>query len=68
MGRISVLILIFHNPVQSYLTPKIDFMVGSSAYSSLIAYPFSIAIPALIYELGVKPNPLVSALFGMKEK
>jgi len=68
LGRISVLILIFHNPVQSYLTPKIDFMLGSSLYSPLLAFPFSIAIPALIYELGVKPNPLVSALFGMKEK
>jgi polysaccharide biosynthesis protein PslL len=68
MGRISVLILIFHNPVQSYLTSKIDFVIGGSIYSPLITYPFSIAIPVLIYELGVKPNSIVSGLFGMKEK
>lgn len=66
LGRISILILIFHIPVQSYLTPKIDFLLGGSIYSPLIAYPFSIAIPALIYELGVKPNPVVSAWFGLK--
>jgi len=66
MGRISVLILIFHNPVQSYLTPKIDYMLNGSLYSPLLAYPFSIAVPALIYELGVKPNPLVAKLFGIK--
>lgn len=66
MGRISVLILIFHNPVQSYLTPKIDLLLGTGLYTPLIVYPFSIAVPALIYELGVKPNPVVSRLFGMK--
>lgn len=65
-GRISVVILVFHNPVQSYLTPKIALLLGGSVYSPLLAYPFSIAVPVLIYELGIKPNPLVSRLFGMK--
>jgi len=66
MGRISVLILIFHNPVQSYLTPKLDYVLNTGIYTPLIVYPFSIAVPALIYELGVKPNPIVTKLFGMK--
>lgn len=68
MGRISVLILIFHNPVQSYLTPKLDYVLHTGIYTPLIVYPFSIAVPALIYELGVRPNPVVTKLFGMKEK
>lgn len=67
MGRISVLILIFHNAVQSYLTPKLDYLLNTGIYTPLLVYPFSIAVPTLIYELGVKPNPIVTKLFGMKE-
>lgn len=66
LGRISVLILIFHNPVQSYLTPKIDLLLGGNIYSPLIAFPFAIAIPILIYELGVRHNPPIAAWFGLK--
>lgn len=65
-GRISVLILIFHNPVQSYLTGKLDWLIGGSIYSPLLVYPFAVMVPILIYEIGVKPNPLVTRLFGMK--
>ncbi len=68
LGRISVVILIFHNPVQSYLTPKIDQLLGGNPYSPLIAYPFAILAPVIIYELFIKPNPLVSSLFGLAEK
>ncbi|MCX7755372.1 MAG: acyltransferase family protein [Anaerolineales bacterium] len=66
MGRISVLILIFHNAVQSYLTPKLDYLFGTGIYTPLLVYPFSILVPVIIYELGVKPNPVVTKLFGMK--
>ncbi|PKN94355.1 MAG: hypothetical protein CVU44_04525 [Chloroflexi bacterium HGW-Chloroflexi-6] len=66
MGRISVLILIFHNPVQSYLTGKLDWLIGGSLYTPLLVYPFAVLVPVLIYEIGVKPNPLVMRLFGMK--
>jgi polysaccharide biosynthesis protein PslL len=66
MGRISVIILIFHNPVQSYLTGKVDGLLGLGVYAPLVVYPFSILIPVLIYEIGIRPNPLVSRLFGLK--
>lgn len=66
MGRVSILILIFHNPVQSYLTGKLDALIGGSLYTPLLVYPFAVLVPVLIYEIGVKPNPLVSRLFGMK--
>jgi polysaccharide biosynthesis protein PslL len=66
MGRISVLILIFHNPVQSYLTGKLDLLIGGNLYTPLLVYPFAVLVPVLIYEIGVKPNPLTTRLFGMK--
>ncbi|PWH15101.1 MAG: hypothetical protein DDG60_06620 [Anaerolineae bacterium] len=67
IGRISVLILIFHNAVQSYLTPKFDYLFGTGIYTPLIVYPFSILVPVIIYELGVKPNPVVTRWFGLKQ-
>ncbi len=66
MGRISIVILIFHNPVQSYLTSKIDLLIGGSPYTPLLVYPFAVLVPVLLYEVGIRPNPLVSGLFGIK--
>jgi polysaccharide biosynthesis protein PslL len=68
LGRISIIILIFHNPVQSYLTPKIDQLLGGNPYSPLVAYPFAVLVPIVIYELAVRFNPRVSALFGLADK
>jgi fucose 4-O-acetylase-like acetyltransferase len=67
-GRISIIILIFHNPVQSYLTGKIEFILGESIYTPLFVYPFAVGAPVLIYELGIKHNPVVSKLFGLKSQ
>jgi hypothetical protein len=52
--------------VQSYLTGKLDWLIGGSIYTPLLVYPFAVLVPVLIYEIGVKPNPLVTRLFGMK--
>jgi hypothetical protein len=68
LGRISVIILIFHNPVQSYLTPKIDQLLGGNPYSPLLAYPLAVLVPVIIYELGIRQNPIAASLFGLAEK
>lgn len=66
MGRISVLILIFHNPVQSYLTGKLAWLIGEGPFTLVLVDVFAVLVPVLIYEIGVRPNPLVTRLFGMK--
>jgi hypothetical protein len=66
MGRISVLILIFHNPVQSYLTGKLAWLIGEGSHTLMLVDVFAVLVPVIIYEIGVRPNPLVSRLFGMK--
>jgi fucose 4-O-acetylase-like acetyltransferase len=45
MGRISVLILIFHNPVQSYLTGKLDWLIGSLGFSVKSAAFWGMSVP-----------------------
>jgi polysaccharide biosynthesis protein PslL len=66
MGRISVLILIFHNPVQSYLTGKLGWLIGEGAFTLVLVDFFAVLVPVIIYEIGVRPNPLVTKLFGMQ--
>jgi len=68
MGRISILILIFHNAVQSYLTGKLAWLIGEGALTFILVDIFSVLVPVTIYEIGVRPNPLVTRLFGMKNQ
>lgn len=67
MGRISVIILIFHNPVQSYLTPKLDALLGAHPLNALLAYPFSILVPVILAEVFLRPNRLLAPLYGLKD-
>ncbi|NCP86105.1 MAG: hypothetical protein CO094_03345 [Anaerolineae bacterium CG_4_9_14_3_um_filter_57_17] len=68
MGRISIILLIFHNPVQSYLTPKFDAMFGVHPLNALLAYPFAILVPVIIAEVFIRPNPLLAKIYGVKSK
>lgn len=68
LGRISVVILIFHNPVQSYLTPKIDALIGLHPFNPLLAFPFAVLAPVIIYEVFIRQNALTSSLYGLKSK
>jgi fucose 4-O-acetylase-like acetyltransferase len=68
LGRVSIVILIFHNPVQSYLTPKIDALLGGSVYSPLLAYPFALLAPVILVELFIRRNELLAGIYGLKEE
>lgn len=67
LGRISVVILIFHNPVQSYLTPKIDALIGVQPFNPLLAYPFAVLVPIIIYEIFIRHNSLLAGWYGLKK-
>jgi len=67
-GRISVIILIFHNPVQSYLTPKLDALLGSHPLNALLAYPFAILVPVILAEIFIRPNRLLAKIYGVADE
>lgn len=64
-GKISLIIFIFHFPVQMHLGRKLASMLGDSIYGYLIAFPFALLIPVFVYQVFIQPNPTLLWLFGM---
>jgi polysaccharide biosynthesis protein PslL len=64
-GKISLIVLIFHSPVQFHLGRKLAAMMGDSIYGYLIAFPFALLIPVFVYIVFIRPNPILLWLFGM---
>jgi len=64
-GKISLIVLIFHFPVQLYFGRKLADMLGGSIYGYLIAFPFAILIPIFVYIVFIQPNNILLWLFGM---
>ena len=67
-GMASLIILIFHTPIQSYLTKKMVALIGSSTYVPLMVFPFAVLVPLLLYALFIRPNPALAWLYGMHDK
>jgi fucose 4-O-acetylase-like acetyltransferase len=64
-GKISLIVLIFHLPVQFHLGRKLASMMGDSIYGYLIAFPLALLIPIFVYIVFIQPNPILLWLFGM---
>lgn len=66
LGAASLVILIFHNPVQYILGEKLAAMFGPAWANPLVTFPFAIGIPLLLYSVVIRPNPLLSWWYGVK--
>lgn len=65
-GRISLIILIFHVPIQDFWGKKILAVTGNLSLSIWIAFAMGVGGSALIYELFIRYNPVASWWFGRK--
>ncbi|GJQ52462.1 MAG: hypothetical protein HKUEN02_13090 [Anaerolineaceae bacterium] len=65
-GRISLIILIFHVPIQDFWGKKILAVTGNLPLSIWIAFAMGVGGSALIYELFIRYNPVASWWFGRK--
>jgi len=63
-GRISIMILIFHVPIQDYWGQKILAVTNSVPLSIWGGFVMGVAGSVLIYELFIKANPIASWWFG----
>lgn len=63
-GRISLVILIFHVPIQETLFGKYERLGLSIDVSIALAFLSGVLIPALIYELAIHHNPRLRPWFG----
>ena len=63
-GRISLVILIFHVPIQESMFDKFTRLGIPTDPSILLAFLSGVLIPALIYELAIHHNPRLRPWFG----
>ncbi|MEO8354988.1 MAG: acyltransferase family protein [Chloroflexota bacterium] len=63
-GKISLILLIFHVPIQDFWGQKILSATGNAPLSIWLGFFMGVLGPALIYELFIKSNPVASFWFG----
>jgi fucose 4-O-acetylase-like acetyltransferase len=63
-GKISLILLIFHVPIQDFWGQKILQVTGNIPLSIWLAFLMGVAGPVLLYELFIKANPVASFWFG----
>jgi len=66
LGQISLIILLFHVPIQDVWGQKILAMTGSIPLSIAIGFFMGVAGSVFIYELFIRFNPVASFWFGRK--
>jgi len=64
-GKISLIVFIFHFPVQIHFGRKLASMMGDSIYGYLLAFPLAVLIPIFVYIVFIQPNQLLLWLFGL---
>jgi fucose 4-O-acetylase-like acetyltransferase len=63
-GRISLIILILHGPIQDFWGQKLMVVTGNLTLSYWLAFVMGVAGPVLLYELFVRSNPVASFWLG----
>ena len=63
-GQISLMILVFHVPIQDFWAQKVLAVTGNTPFSIWTGFIMGVAGSVLIYELFIKANPVASFWFG----
>jgi fucose 4-O-acetylase-like acetyltransferase len=66
LGNISLIILLFHVPIQGFWGQKVMTLTNSFPLSILVGFVMGVLGPVLIYEIFVRFNPVASYWFGRK--
>jgi fucose 4-O-acetylase-like acetyltransferase len=64
LGRITLIILILHGPIQDFWGQKFITVIGNPMLSYSLGFVMGVAIPALLFELFVRSNPVASFWLG----
>lgn len=65
-GNISLIILLFHLPIQAFWGQKVLATTGNFGLSILVGFMLGIVGPVLIYEIFIRYNPIASYWFGRR--
>ncbi len=66
VGNVTLIILLFHVPIQGFWGDKIMQATGSLPLSILAGFVMGVVGPILIYEIFIRFNPVASFWFGRK--
>lgn len=66
LGNISLIILLFHVPIQAFWGEKVMNVTNNFPLSILIGFIMGVLGPILIYEIFIRFNPVASFWFGRK--
>ena len=64
LGNISLIILLFHVPMQAFWSQKVENVTGNFPLGILIGFFMGVIGPILIYEIFIRFNPVASFWFG----
>jgi fucose 4-O-acetylase-like acetyltransferase len=65
IGQASLIILIFHVPVQEAWGAKMMAIFNNQVLAYWIAYPAGVIVPIVLYQYIILPNPVVRSWFGL---
>ena len=66
LGNISLIILLFHVPIQAFWGAKVMNVTNNFPLSILVGFIMGVLGPILIYEIFIRFNPVASFWFGRK--
>jgi polysaccharide biosynthesis protein PslL len=66
LGSISLIILLFHVPVQAFWAQKVENVTGNFPLGIVVGFIMGVIGPILIYEIFIRFNPVASWWFGRK--
>jgi polysaccharide biosynthesis protein PslL len=66
LGNISLIILIFHVPIQAFWSEKVMAVTNNFPLAILAGFIMGVLGPVLIHELFIRYNPVASFWFGRK--
>jgi peptidoglycan/LPS O-acetylase OafA/YrhL len=66
LGSISLIILLFHVPIQAFWAQKVENVTGNFPLGIVVGFIMGVIGPVLIYEIFIHFNPVASWWFGRK--
>jgi fucose 4-O-acetylase-like acetyltransferase len=66
LGNISLIILLFHIPIQGFWGEKVMAVTNNLPLAILVGFIMGVIGPVLIYEIFIRFNPIASNWFGRK--
>jgi fucose 4-O-acetylase-like acetyltransferase len=66
LGNISLIIHLFHVPIQAFWAQKVVNVTGNFPFGILIGFIMGVLGPILIYEIFIRFNPVAAWWFGRK--